>query len=119
MYEEDVEEDSADEEANMIANKSEAGDEDEDEGEEVVWQVRPSTHLLYTAPTHDIIPGNRRWQVLNRFNANLEQAIRDHNIDNLQLNVFTPLTKKTSSEWSFSGVRLWNSDNVPPGVSYI
>ena len=30
---------------------AEAGDEDEDEGEEVMWQVRP-THMLYRVNAH-------------------------------------------------------------------
>ena len=40
----------------MVENENEAaeveaGDEDEDEGEEVMWQVRP-THMLYRVNAH-------------------------------------------------------------------
>ena len=58
-------------------------------------------------------------KVLNKFDAILEEAIRDYNIDNLQVNVFTPLTKKTVCEiLRFERLLLENSTNRKTFNSY-
>lgn len=58
-------------------------------------------------------------KVLNKFDAILEEAIRDYDIDNLQVNVFTPLTKKTVCEiLRFERLLLENSTNRKTFNSY-
>ena len=58
-------------------------------------------------------------KVLNKFDAILEEAIRDYDIDNLQVNVFTPLTKKTVCEiLRFERLLLVNSTNRKTFNSY-
>ncbi|KAH9839447.1 uncharacterized protein C8Q71DRAFT_905985 [Rhodofomes roseus] len=58
-------------------------------------------------------------KVLNKFDAILEDAIRDYDIDKLQANVFTPLTKKTVCEiLRFERLLLENSTNRKTFNSY-
>ena len=58
-------------------------------------------------------------KVLNKFDAILEEVIRDYDIDNLQVNVFTPLTKKTICEiLRFERLLLENSTNRKTFNSY-
>ncbi|KAI8975845.1 hypothetical protein BD414DRAFT_580582 [Trametes punicea] len=58
-------------------------------------------------------------KVLNKFDEILEEAIRDYDIDHLQLNVFTPLTKKTICEiLRFERLLLENSTNRKTFNSY-
>ncbi|KAH9894888.1 hypothetical protein C8Q73DRAFT_645187 [Cubamyces lactineus] len=58
-------------------------------------------------------------KVLNKFDEILEEAIRDYDIDNLQVNVFTPLTKKTICEiLRFERLLLENSTNRKTFNSY-
>ncbi|KAI0373495.1 hypothetical protein BV20DRAFT_1119067 [Pilatotrama ljubarskyi] len=58
-------------------------------------------------------------KVLNKFDEILEEAIRDYDIDNLQVNVFTPLTKKTLCEiLRFERLLLENSTNRKTFNSY-
>ncbi|KAI0708195.1 hypothetical protein C8T65DRAFT_740208 [Cerioporus squamosus] len=58
-------------------------------------------------------------KVLNKFDSILEEAIRDYDIDNLQVNVFTPLTKKTVCEiLRFERLLLENSTNRKTFNSY-
>ena len=58
-------------------------------------------------------------KVLNKFDGILEEAIRDYDIDNLQVNVFTPLTKKTVCEiLRFERLLLENSTNRKTFNSY-
>ncbi|KZT10978.1 uncharacterized protein LAESUDRAFT_721398 [Laetiporus sulphureus 93-53] len=58
-------------------------------------------------------------KVLNKFDALLEDAIRDYDIDKLQVNVFTPLTKKTVCEiLRFERLLLENSTNRKTFNSY-
>ncbi|TBU55065.1 hypothetical protein BD310DRAFT_1041405 [Dichomitus squalens] len=62
---------------------------------------------------------NAWMKVLNKFDAILEEAIRDYDIDNLQVNVFTPLTKKTVCEiLRFERLLLENSTNRKTFNSY-
>ncbi|KAI0644511.1 hypothetical protein C8Q79DRAFT_912719 [Trametes meyenii] len=62
---------------------------------------------------------NAWMKVLNKFDEILEEAIRDYDIDNLQLNVFTPLTKKTICEiLRFERLLLENSTNRKTFSSY-
>ncbi|KAI0051234.1 hypothetical protein FA95DRAFT_1602906 [Auriscalpium vulgare] len=57
--------------------------------------------------------------VLNKFDAILEEVIRDYDVDKLQLNVFTPLTKKTVCEvLRFERLLLENSTNRKTFSSY-
>ncbi|KAI0766838.1 hypothetical protein BD413DRAFT_614840 [Trametes elegans] len=58
-------------------------------------------------------------KVLNKFDEILEEAIRDYDIDNLQVNVFTPLTKRTICEiLRFERLLLENSTNRKTFNSY-
>ena len=58
-------------------------------------------------------------KVLNKFDAILEEEIQDYDIDKLQLNVFTPMTKKTVSEiLRFERLLLENSTNRKTYASY-
>ncbi|KAI0829944.1 hypothetical protein BC628DRAFT_1314795 [Trametes gibbosa] len=58
-------------------------------------------------------------KVLNKFDEILEESIRDYDIDNLQVNVFTPLTKKTICEiLRFERLLLENSTNRKTFNSY-
>lgn len=58
-------------------------------------------------------------KVLDKFDAILEEVIRDYDIDHLQLNVFTPLTKKTVCEiLRFERLLLENSTNRKTYNSY-
>ncbi|OBZ67028.1 E3 ubiquitin-protein ligase ptr1 [Grifola frondosa] len=58
-------------------------------------------------------------KVLNKFDAILEEVIRDYDIDNLQVNVLTPLTKKTVCEiLRFERLLLENSTNRKTFSSY-
>lgn len=58
-------------------------------------------------------------KVLNRFDAVLEEAIRVYDVDKLQLNAFTPATKKTISEiLRFERLLLENSTNRKTFSSY-
>src|SRR5882762_11164037 len=50
---------------------------------------------VWTWPRSDL---NAWIKVLNKFDAILEEVIRDYDVDKLQVNVFTPLTKKTICE---------------------
>lgn len=58
-------------------------------------------------------------KVLDKFDAILEEAIRDYDIDKIQLNVFTPTTKKTiSAILRFERLLLENSTNRKTFNSY-
>jgi E3 ubiquitin-protein ligase HUWE1 len=58
-------------------------------------------------------------KVLNKFDAILEEVIRDYDVDNLQLNAFTPATKKTICEiLRFERLLLENSTNRKMFNSY-
>ncbi|KAI9511134.1 hypothetical protein F5148DRAFT_1373973 [Russula earlei] len=58
-------------------------------------------------------------KVLNKFDAILEEVIQDYDIDKLQVNVFTPTTKKTVSEiLRFERLLLENSTNRKTYASY-
>jgi E3 ubiquitin-protein ligase HUWE1 len=58
-------------------------------------------------------------RVLNKFDAILEEVIQDYDIDKLQVNVFTPTTKKTVSEiLRFERLLLENSTNRKTYASY-
>ena len=58
-------------------------------------------------------------KVLNKFDAVLEDVIRDYDIDKLQTNVFTPATKKTVCEiLRFERLLLENSTNRKTYNSY-
>ena len=58
-------------------------------------------------------------KVLNKFDAILEEAIRDYDIDKLQLNPFTPSTKRTLCEvLRFERLLLENSTNRKTFNSY-
>ncbi|KIJ18752.1 hypothetical protein PAXINDRAFT_167299 [Paxillus involutus ATCC 200175] len=58
-------------------------------------------------------------KVLDKFDAILEDAIRDYDVDKLQLNVFTPATKKIISEiLRFERLLLENSTNRKTFNSY-
>ncbi|KAH7888738.1 hypothetical protein F5I97DRAFT_2004510, partial [Phlebopus sp. FC_14] len=58
-------------------------------------------------------------KVLDKFDAVLEQVIRDYDVESLQLNVFTPSTKKTISEiLRFERLLLENSTNRKTFNSY-
>ncbi|KAH9963908.1 hypothetical protein BC827DRAFT_99895 [Russula dissimulans] len=58
-------------------------------------------------------------KVLNKFDAILEEVIQDYDIDKLQVNVFTPMTKKTVSEiLRFERLLLENSTNRKTYASY-
>ncbi|KAF9227402.1 hypothetical protein BS17DRAFT_727628 [Gyrodon lividus] len=58
-------------------------------------------------------------QVLDKFDAILEEAIRDYDVDKLQLNVFTPATNKIISEiLRFERLLLENSTNRKTFNSY-
>ncbi|KAH9935552.1 uncharacterized protein B0H18DRAFT_1082292 [Fomitopsis serialis] len=58
-------------------------------------------------------------KVLNKFDAVLEDVTRDYDIDKLQTNVFTPLTKKTVCEiLRFERLLLENSTNRKTFNSY-
>ncbi|OCH84897.1 hypothetical protein OBBRIDRAFT_891524 [Obba rivulosa] len=57
--------------------------------------------------------------VLNKFDEILEEVIRDYDVDKLQVNVFTPLTKKTVCEiLRFERLLLENSTNRKTYNSY-
>lgn len=56
---------------------------------------------------------------MNKFDAILEEVIQDYDIDKLQVNVFTPMTKKTVSEiLRFERLLLENSTNRKTYASY-
>jgi E3 ubiquitin-protein ligase HUWE1 len=58
-------------------------------------------------------------KVLNKFDSILEEVIRDYDVDNLQLTVFTPVTKKTLCEiLRFERLLLENSTNRKMFNSY-
>lgn len=58
-------------------------------------------------------------KVLNKFDAILEEVIRDYDIDKLQVNVLTPLTKKTVCEiLRFERMLLENTTNRKTFASY-
>ncbi|KAG6336038.1 hypothetical protein ID866_3054 [Astraeus odoratus] len=58
-------------------------------------------------------------KVLDKFDAILEEAIRDYDLDKLQLNAFTPATKKLISEiLRFERLLLENSTNRKTFSSY-
>ncbi|THH30438.1 hypothetical protein EUX98_g3760 [Antrodiella citrinella] len=58
-------------------------------------------------------------KVLNKFDAIMAEIIRDYDIDKLQVNVFTPLTKKTLAEvLRFERLLLENSTNRKTFNSY-
>ncbi|CCM01158.1 uncharacterized protein FIBRA_03206 [Fibroporia radiculosa] len=58
-------------------------------------------------------------KVLNKFDAILEEVIRDYDLDKLQINVFTPVTKKTVCEiLRFERLLLENSTNRKTFNSY-
>ncbi|KAI0958508.1 hypothetical protein AcV7_004312 [Taiwanofungus camphoratus] len=58
-------------------------------------------------------------KVLNKFDAILEEVIRDYDIDNLQVNVLTPATKRTTCEiLRFERLLLENSTNRKTFNSY-
>lgn len=58
-------------------------------------------------------------KVLDKFDAILEETIRDYDIDKIQLNVFTPATKKTvSAILRFERLLLENSTNRKTFNSY-
>jgi len=58
-------------------------------------------------------------KVLDKFDVILEEAIRDYDIDKLQLNVFTPATKQTiSAILKFERLLLENSTNRKTFNSY-
>ncbi|KAL4078441.1 hypothetical protein V8B97DRAFT_1881842 [Scleroderma yunnanense] len=58
-------------------------------------------------------------KVLDKFDTILEEAIRDYDLDKLQLNAFTPATKKTISEiLRFERLLLENSTNRKTFNSY-
>lgn len=78
----------------------------------------------------DVLSGIESWKwtrsdlncwikVLDKFDAILEEAIRDYDIDKLQLNVFTPATKQTiSAILKFERLLLENSTNRKTFNSY-
>ncbi|KAI5889571.1 uncharacterized protein SCHCODRAFT_02751097 [Schizophyllum commune H4-8] len=58
-------------------------------------------------------------KVLNKFDAVLEEVIRDYDVDKLQINPFTPATKRTVSEiLRFERMLLENSTNRKMFSSY-
>lgn len=58
-------------------------------------------------------------KVLNKFDAILEEVIRDYEVDKLQVNDFTPLTKRTVCEiLRFERMLLENSTNRKTFNSY-
>lgn len=58
-------------------------------------------------------------KVLNKFDAILEEYIRDYEVDKVQVNVFTPITKKTICEiLRFERLLLENSTNRKTFSSY-
>ena len=58
-------------------------------------------------------------KVLNKFDAILEEAIRDYDIDKMQMNPFTPSTKKLICEvLRFERLLLENSTNRKTFNSY-
>lgn len=58
-------------------------------------------------------------KVLNKFEAILEEVIRDYEVDKLQVNVFTPATKATLCEiLRFERLLLENSTNRKMFHSY-
>lgn len=58
-------------------------------------------------------------KVLNKFDAILEEVIRDYEVDKLQVNVFTPATKATLCEiLRFERLLLENSTNRKMFHSY-
>jgi len=58
-------------------------------------------------------------KVLDKFDTILEEAIRDYDLDKLQLNAFTPATKKVISEiLRFERLLLENSTNRKTFNSY-
>jgi E3 ubiquitin-protein ligase HUWE1 len=58
-------------------------------------------------------------KVLDKFDVILEEAIRDYEVDKLQINVFTPATKKTISHiLRFERLLLENSTNRKTFNSY-
>ena len=58
-------------------------------------------------------------KVLNKFDVVLEEIIRDYELDKLQLNVFTPVTKKTiCAILRFERLLLENSTNRKMFNSY-
>lgn len=58
-------------------------------------------------------------KVLDKFDVILEEVIRDYDVDKLQINVFTPATKKTISHiLRFERLLLENSTNRKTFNSY-
>lgn len=58
-------------------------------------------------------------KVLDKFDAVLEEVIRDYDLDKIQVNDFTPATKKTISEiLRFERLLLENSTNRKMFSSY-
>ena len=58
-------------------------------------------------------------KVLNKFDAIMEEVIRDYEVDKLQVNVFTPTTKATLCEiLRFERLLLENSTNRKMFHSY-
>ena len=58
-------------------------------------------------------------KVLNKFDAVLEEVIRDYDVDKLQINPFTPATKRTVTEiLRFERMLLENSTNRKMFSSY-
>lgn len=58
-------------------------------------------------------------KILNKFDAILEEIIRDYNVDKLQVNPFSPVTKKTLCEiLRFERLLLENSTNRKTFNSY-
>ena len=58
-------------------------------------------------------------KVLNKFDSIMAEVIRDYDIDKMQVNVFTPLTKKTLAEiLRFERLLLENSTNRKTFNSY-
>ncbi|KAI0063633.1 hypothetical protein BV25DRAFT_1854068 [Artomyces pyxidatus] len=96
-------------------------------------QVAELIVKLHNTPNddlHEVLGGIDSWKwprsdlnawikVLNKFDAILEEVIRDYDVDKLQLNVFTPLTKKTICEiLRFERLLLENSTNRKTFASY-
>ena len=71
---------------------------------------------VWTWPRSDL---NAWIKVLNQFDAILEDVIRDYDVDKLQVNVFTPSTKRTVCEiLRFERLLLENSTNRKTFSSY-
>ena len=96
-------------------------------------QVAELIHKLLETPNddlHEVLGKIDVWKwprsylnawikVLNQFDAILEEVIRDYDIDKIQVNVLTPLTKKTVCEiLRFERLLLENSTNRKTFNSY-